>query len=630
MASLATTATALLALAVPYASAINLKVSSSGGNASSPLLYGLMIEDISNSIDGGLYGQTLQNNGFQGDSPGLTAWTAVGSSTISQDNSSALSDALPSSLLIKSNGTSGTVGASNSGYGGIRVLPDHYGNYFYVKGSYNGNVTLSLVGSDGGVLASTHVSVNSNSSAFGYYETYDMYAGTAAADGNNTWQFTFDASLATDGQLNLGLPQLFPTTYKGRFNGMNNEIATVIDEIGGKFLRLPGGNNLEGASIPDRWIWNNTIGPLIDRPGRQGDWTYPNTDGMGLIEYLYWCQDMSLEPVLAVWDGLVLADAGAIAGDELKPYVQDSLNELEYLTGDTSTEWGALRASHGHPDPFHINYVEIGNEDMLNKGLDNYQSRFDMYYEAIHAAYPNMTIISSVAPGSTGGNGSGINVPEGAYQDLHQYLPPKDFIAKFNTFDNWDRSQPLLVGEYASTTFDNGSATIWTNMMGSVSEAVYMIGMERNSDVVKMACYAPLLEHFDRAEWSPDLIGFDATTGVTRSTSYFVQQMFASNKGDTILSVDSDTGFGPVYWVASSAGSTSFVKLANYGGDEQNVTLTLDGKTSGSLTVLSGGQYESNYPGQENVKPVVTEVTGSNGTFSISLPGWSVAVLSAE
>lgn len=168
-------------------------------------------------------------------------------------------------------------------------------------------------------------------------------------------------------------------------------------------------------------------------------------------------------------------------------------------------------------------------------------------------------------------------------------------------------------------------------MIGAVSEAVYAIGFERNSDVVRAAAFAPMLEHFGLRDWSPNLFGYDTTNGVTRSISYFVQQMFASNRGDKIHAVEADAGFGPVYWVASSAGGgqTFFVKMANYGAAEQSVKVQVEGKTAAQLTVISAEEMESNLPGQEKVKPVTSEVQGEGGKFEITLPAWSVAVLAA-
>lgn len=401
------------------------------------------------------------------------------------------------------------------------------------------------------------------------------------------------------------------------------EVANAINAIGGSFLRFPGGNNLEGNSTADRWLWNATIGPVEDRPGRQGDWGYPNTDALGLLEFMYWMQDMHLEPLLAIWDGHSL-DGEVIVGDALQPYVQEVMDELEYLMGDASTPNGAKRAADGQPDPFTIRYIEVGNEDFLSGGSDTYQERFMAYYNAIHAAYPDITFVSSTGPG-------GLNpVPAQTWQDVHEYLSPDAYVAAFSQFDNADRAQPLIVGEFGSTQGNDGSPTYWEYMQASCGEAVFMIGIERNSDVVKMASFAPMLEHFDRAEWSPDMFGYDAENGVTRSTSYFVQQMFASNRGDTIVPVTADGGYGPVYWVASTAGSTVYVKMANYGAPEQAVSISVPGKAFASLTMLTGDGTQSNFPGQEVVVPTMSTVTADNGLFSITLPQWAVAVLKAE
>lgn len=460
----------------------------------------------------------------------------------------------------------------------------------------------------------------SNATSFSYYET--SIKTTAAADSANTWQFTFDAASAPDG-LNLGLPQLYPTTFANRSNGLQPQIGQAMDDIGGSFLRFPGGNNLEGSSFATRWKWNETIGPLQDRPGRQGDWSYPNTDALGLVEFFLWCHDMNLTPILALWSGLTLG-GGAIEPADIGPYVQDALDELEYLMGDESTTWGALRIAHGYPDPFTVEYVEIGNEEFLNNGGDTYQGRFDAFYEAIKQAYPNMNIISA----SSAENGFKVDIQKGTYTDLHYYLSPTAFTEAFNQFDNYDRDYPIFVGEYGSTSDDNGATQYFTTMQSSTGEAVYMIGMERNSDVVKMACFAPVLERYEDAQWHPNLFGFDAENGVTRSTSYFVQQLFASNRGDTVLPVDSDTAFGPVYWVASSAGNTTFVKLANYNDAKETVTIVIADTAEAKLTQLSGNATASNTPGKEIIKPVVSQLTGS-GTYKITLPAWSVSVLAA-
>ncbi|KAG4033739.1 hypothetical protein MFRU_004g02420 [Monilinia fructicola] len=619
-------------LALSLVDAATLSVSTTGGNASSPFLYGLMFEDINYSGDGGIHGQLLRNNGFQGNKPSLTAYSAVGGTTISLDTENPLTSALPHSLKVTiPSGSSGQVGFSNGGYRGIPVNEDTYANYFWVKGAYSGPVTLSLVGvSSGTVFASKTINVNSVANNFTYYET--NYASSQAPDGNNVWRLTFNGSAATDGALYFGLPQLFPTTFHARYNGIRKDVGDFLQALKPSFFRFPGGNNLEGESPGTRWKWNETIGPVHNRPGRQGDWGYANTDALGLMEYLQFISDANMVPVLAVWAGLSLSGGGIISGTALTPYVDDILDELEFLLGSTSTKWGALRASYGHAAPYDIPYVEIGNEDNLSGGCRTYASRFTQIYNAIHAAYPKITIIASTDQTECLPS----PLPSGVWTDTHHYLTPSAFIAHFNEWDNKPRDgHQVLVGEYASTSDDNNAKTYWSTVQGAVSEAVYMIGMERNSDLVQMASYAPLFEHFDMAQWSPDLAGLNADPGsLTGSASYYVQQLFSVYRGDTILPVNSSVGFGPLYWVASSTTTGSYyVKLANYGTTTESVTVKIPDaikvKADAKLVTFTGPATASNYPLKVTLQPVTSTVTGSaTGGWTFDVAGYGIAVLS--
>jgi alpha-N-arabinofuranosidase len=225
------------------------------------------------------------------------------------------------------------------------------------------------------------------------------------------------------------------------------------------------------------------------------------------MEYMQWCLDMGMEPLLAVWSGLSLG-GGVLSGTSLTPYVDDIMNELEFLMGSASTTYGALRVKYGRTDPYVINYIEVGNEDNLSGGCATYSSRYTAIYNAIHAVYPNIIIVASTAATSC----LPTSLPTNAWTDTHHYLSPNSFVALFNEWDNVPRTRGVIVGEYASTSANDGSTTYWSNMQGSCGEAVYMIGMERNSDIVKMASFAPLFEHYDMAQWSvcffPSLSGF--------------------------------------------------------------------------------------------------------------------------
>ncbi|KAJ5593923.1 Arabinosidase A [Penicillium hispanicum] len=604
--------------------AVSLEVKTSGGNSSSSILYGFMFEDINHSGDGGIYGQLLQNNGLQGSDPNLTAWASVGDATIAVDSENPLSSAIPHSLRLDvPKGATGSVGVTNTGYWGIPVDGSEFQTYFWIKGDLSSNITARLVGNGTGTeYASTSIPITSTSDNFTYIDA--SFATTKAPDGNVYYELSLDGESVAGSSLYFGLIQLFPTTYKNRYNGLQPRIANVLEAVKGSFLRFPGGNNLEGDSPADRWKWNETIGPVEDRPGREGDWTYYNTDGLGLAEYFYWCEDMGLEAVLGVWDGFSLESGGGtpITGDALTPYINDVLNELEYILGDTSTTYGALRASHGQSDPWPLTMVEIGNEDHLGGGCDSYPDRFSAFYDAIHAAYPDLTIIASTAESSCLPS----SIPNGTWLDYHDYNSPDGLVGQFDYFDNLDRATPYFIGEYAQTGADIPI------MQGSVAEAVFMIGFERNSDLVKMASYAPLLQLVNSTQWTPNLIPFTQSPDVVVETSsYFVQQMFSTNRGDTIKEVTSDAAFGPVYWVASSTSNNYFVKLANYGSDVQDVSVAISGMTTAKLTVVGDNDPNaSNTDTETPITPVDSTLSTSNGTFTFTLPAWSVAVLAAS
>lgn len=253
-----------------------------------------------------------------------------------------------------------------------------YTGSFYVSGEYSGKFTASLVSKTTNQTLATVTFTGSSVVGSWTQQSFELTPSADAPNSNNSFTLTFDA---TSGDvLNFNLISLFPPTYKDTLNGNRPDLMEALAALNTKHFRIPGGNNLEGLSAPDRWIWNNTIGNLTDRPGRIGTWGYTNTDGLGLIEYMLWCQDLGVEPVLAVWSGEYL-DGTIISEDDLGVYVQDALNELEFLMGDSSTEYGSVRVALGYTDPFTIKFVEVGNEDDLNGGEDSYIAyRFNMFY----------------------------------------------------------------------------------------------------------------------------------------------------------------------------------------------------------------------------------------------------------
>lgn len=304
------------------------------------------------------------------------------------------------------------------------------------------------------------------------------------------------------------------------------------------FLRFPGGNYLEGRTVATRFPWKRTIGDLADRPGHMGTWTYRSSDGMGLLEFLEWCEDLHMQPVLAVYAGLTLdRQAQATpAGPALQPFVQDALDEIEYVTGGADTRWGMERARDGHPDPFPLTYVEIGNEDNFDRKPGSYDARFAQFFDAIKARYPRLQLIATVKVAS--------RTPD--VQDDHYYRQAMQFYADANHYDSYSRTGPkIFVGEWATRERE---VVPTPNLKAALGDAAWMTGMERNSDLIVMASYAPLFVNVSPGamQWRTNLIGFDAM-GSYGSPSYYAQQMFSLHHGDQILAT-SATGIGTQEW----------------------------------------------------------------------------------
>lgn len=574
---------------------------------SSPILFGLMFEDMNHGGDGGIYGELLANRAFQGDNPSADHYYGINANISLSDE--ALSDALPHSLYVDGDGF------YNDGYWGINVQEVEYTARFYHKGNNTPTSVVLKNMDDNKQLASitptavtkdtaTHLA---HSNGFQLYEA--KLTPSINASGLNN-------GLCIYGSGHFGLVSLFGPTYKDRPNGLRKDVAQAVAGMGSHFLRFPGGNNLEGPGGPEtRWKWNETVGPLTNRPGRQGDWQYPNTDGLGLHEYLDWIEDMSMTAVLVVWSGLTM-EHYTVPDDELQPYIDDVMNELEYILGDESTEYGARRAVNGRQQPWSVQYVEIGNEDFFDTTM-SYGYRFDAFNKAIKAQYPNITTIASTNFGIS-------QFPiEETWQDEHLYLSPSELIGRFSYFDNYPVNKTsIFIGEYASSNDRNELANVYE----AISEAVYMTGLETNSDKVKGACYAPLIDNSsDDNKYRPDLIELDAAS-VKLSTSYQVQKLWATSQGDYILTLQ-DAAFNPLYYVANIKGDTIHVKIANIGGDRQqfNAIIDVDGFINGSATAQG---ISSSDPNAETVDIETWNVTYSNGQLSLNLQTYAAGIIS--
>ena len=590
-------------------SPVVLKVSTDGvRNATAPLLYGWMIEDINHSIDGGLYAEMITNRAFQGSTvntgklegfnstviissenplvpfgPVLTGYRPIGGARLSLDRLHPLSPSLPTVMKVEIPlNASGEVGFLNEGWWGMDVSPQTYNASFYVKA--NGPF-------DAANITSVNVSLRSNLtkdiwctkkipacgiSDISYTQLKTQLTNKATApNSNNTFAITFNGSEIAGKTFYFSLISLFPETYKGRSNGLRKDLGRKIKDLNPKILRF-GGNNMEGYSIDSRWKWNETIGPLIDRPGRPGTWEYYNTDGFGLLEFLEWTEDMELEPVLGIYAGYSLSITGGEGASfpqgRMNEVLESALDELEYCMGNTSTPFGALRAAHGHAEPFQINYIEIGNEDFFS---GTYPRRFAFLSTALKIRYPNITIISTAYNENAEYN---ISIPPGSIYDLHHYAEPTFFLEQFNFFDNWgaetkNANVSIFVGEYSVPSVDEptgkvnfsdplGPHIFYPQLLSALAESVYLLAMERNP-VVKMSAYAPSLQNWNWWNWTPNLLAFDADPSHTvLSTSWYLQRLFAHYRGTHTLPVTNVAGdFNPLFWVATIDESLNAIYL---------------------------------------------------------------------
>jgi alpha-N-arabinofuranosidase len=411
------------------------------------------------------------------------------------------------------------------------------------------------------------------------------------------------------------------------------------------FLRLPGGNALEGDSIPNHFDWKKTVGPLAGRPGHQGPWGYRSSDGMGLLEYLEWAEDMGAEPLLAVYAGYSLDEKHVTPGPDLEPYVQDALDEIEYVTGSADTKWGAQRVKDGHPAPFTLHYVEIGNEDWFDR-TPSYQARFAQIYKAIKAKYPQLQCISSI------GNEHRKQLVTSVKPDLvdeHYYKSARDFEKMAPTYyEKYPRTPPyIFVGEWAAyediIPWDKRSAPLARTpaMKSALGDADWMAAMERNADIVKLQCYAPLLvnENPGASQWRPNLIGYDALN-VYGSPSYYAIKMFNLHRGDTILKGTLDapvTGHTPppVQYSATQDSKTGmiYLKLVNFKGAAQPVNITLNGVTSisqpASVETLSANSLTdtNTMADPKKIVPVDSTIQDIKPVFTYTLSPYSITII---
>ena len=663
----------------------------------SPTLYGLMTEEINHSYDGGLYGELVRNRIFKDNKTQPEGWSLVKDNSADSasihliaadenhipydERGQAINGALSTCLRLTVEKVSGRVGIANEGFWGIPVRPSAtYSASFYIKGTARtepfrwpwepkptnpplpdienntpGPITVSIESNDGKTI---YASGTINLEKSNLWKKYELTL-TTPGDVKPTKEARFVISTDRKGLYYFNLVSLFPPTYNHRTNGNRQDLMEMLVSMKPKFLRFPGGNFLEGPLITDAFPWKSTLGPLEDRPGHRGSWGYRPSDGMGLLEFLEWTEDMGAEPLLAVYAGYSLQGDHIDAGPLLKPYVDDALHEIEYVIGDTTTYWGAKRAADGHPAPFKLHYVEIGNEDWFDRS-NSYSGRFTQFRDAIEAKYPNLECISTI-PGTQYPSLKVISGKEPDIVDEHYYRNSWDMWEHASQYDSYDRRGPkIFVGEWATR---EGAPT--TNMNAALGDAAWMTGMERNSDLVIMSCYAPLFVNVNKAtatapkawQWDSDLIGYDALNSYG-SPSYYIQKIFSHYLGNRIIPAtfvnvpvqkmplskqDSLRGVKgktvPTLFYSATLDDTTgtiYLKVVNTIGSKQTIKINFDGPAkvlpdATVVTVKSDTPTETNtidHP--KNIVPATSTVKGVRKNFRQTFPPYSVSVMQIQ
>ena len=677
---------------------LTLDLTRPGANVS-PMLYGLMTEEINHSYDGGLYAELIRNRIFKDNPTKAEGWSLVQDDTNSskatmkiiaatQDNvpfderRHAINGSLQSCLRLTVEKAGGRVGIANEGYWGIPVKPNTtYKASFYIKGTASiqpfrrpgsqqpaqpdgpviedntaGPITVTIESNDGKtVYASGTIDLVKST----FWKKYEL-ALITSADVKPTTDARFIISTNRTGLYYFNLVSLFPPTYKNQSNGFRQDLMQMLVDMKPKFLRFPGGNYLEGPLITDAFPWKTTLGLLESRPGHRGSWGYRASDGLGLHEFLMWCENMRAEPVLGVYAGYSLNGDHVDSGMLLKPYVDDALDEIEYVMGDVKTYWGAKRAADGHPAPFKMTYVEIGNEDWFDRS-GSYNGRFTQFREAIEKKYPKLICISTIADAQyptqkvTSGK-------KPAVLDEHYYRNSWAMWENASQYDKYDRNGPkIFVGEWATR---EGAPT--TNLNAALGDAAWMTGMERNSDHIIMSCYAPLFVNVNAAtatapkawQWDSDMIGYNALTSYG-SPSYYVQKLFGNYLGNRIVPMtaeniptqprpltrrDSTDGITTapqvptVFYSATKDEKTGiiYLKVVNTIGKQQTVEISLKGvgKISADVTVIviKGDKPEdtNTITEPEKVMPVTSKIKDVASTFIKTLDPHSVSILQIQ
>ena len=599
-------------------------------------LIGVFYEDINYAADGGIYGELIQNRDFEyhplerkNNDPNwnaLTAWEVLTDHKI--DSTQPIHKNNKHYLVLQPKNSGALV--RNLGYDGISVKGgEKYDLSLFVKEIEGDNVLqISLKDRQGTSYGTTQIRVKGTS-----WKKHKAVIKTKSAGD----ELFLEIQLQKPSSIALDMISLFPrNTFNNRTNGLRQDLAQVIADINPKFVRFPGGCVAHGDGLENIYNWKHTVGPLEARIPQRNIWGYHQSVGLGYFEYFQFCEDIDATPIPIIAAGVPCQNsstggAGQQCGlpmEEMDAYIQDILDLIQWANGPADSKWGSVRAKAGHPKPFNLKYIGIGNEDLIS---DVFIERFTMIYNAIQKAHPEITVIGTVGPFSSGSDyeegwrlADELDIP---MVDEHYYQPPGWFIHNQDFYDTYDRSKSkVYLGEYAAHLPGRPN-----NIETALSEALYLTSIERNGDIVEMSSYAPLLAKEGSTQWNPDLIYFD-NSQVHLTPGYYVQKLFGNHGGtlyfDHQLKLSNNSGDVKkrvaVSSVLDESSNELIIKLVNLLPVAVETQLDLDefnlAPRSASMYTLSG------HPDDESATPQKSEVDLDNSK-SFNLKPYSLQVI---
>jgi len=635
-----------LAVSAVSAATIDVQVDQPGARIN-PAMWGVFFEDINFGADGGLYAELVKNRGFEFPDA-LMGWTKIspslakGELTVRDDGPFTTNN--PHYVRLASEGTA-LFGISNEGFRGMGVSSNETYNFSAQFRSITGSpiVKLELYGHDGTLLCTgelRHLSHNwKQVKATLHPKDTDPQARLAIV-------------LENKGTVDVDFVSLFPQhTWKERPGGLRADMVQALADMHPGFVRFPGGCIVEGSILERRYQWKNTIGPVADRKLLINRWNYefehrPTPDyfqtfGLGFFEYFQTCEDIGAEPLPILNCGMACQfNSGELCPvDQLDPYIQDMLDLIEFANGDTNTAWGARRAALGHPAPFNLKLLGVGNEQWGQQYIDRYAK----FAAAIKTKYPDIQLVSAAGPDPGDKRfhfaWTQLKALHADIIDEHCYAKPEWFFANTHRYDHYDRRGPkVFMGEYAAQSVGVVSVKNRNNLECALSEAAYMTGLERNADVVRMASYAPLFANTEAWQWTPDMI-WVSPLQVCLTPNYYVQQLFSCNRGDMVLPTQvggvtkADSGQESLYASATREEQSGdiILKVVNPGDAPQSVPVNLNGAKAvapqAREVVLAGKPDDENTMQQQGVAPVTSTLPNIAASFNCDFAPHSLTVL---